>query len=205
MVTAKKSFIVLFVLFSAMGIFKDPFGMKQGYSAIWLMVLYCIGALAKKIKLFESRKSGTLILLWLACVFVTWWFHVFKGDKILTNYISPTVLMSGLIMVILFSRLNLKGNIIRKLSPLAFGIYLFQLNSIIWNNILKEAFVFVASKNIVTGVCYAFILAFMIFLGGIIVEFIRTKLAQAVRIPALCERIVSITDRIIMRLFVLLK
>lgn len=203
-VASKKTFIIMFALFSLIGALADSFKTQWGYSALWLMVLYCMGALAKRIKLFESKKTVILILLWLVCVFLTWSLHVFSIGG-LTNYISPTVLMSGLLMVILFSRLHLKGNIIAKLSPLAFGIYLLQLNPVVWSNILKDAFVFVASKNIMTGILYVFGLAFLIFFSGLIVEFIRTKLAQALKISVLSDRIVSIADKIITKVLVVLK
>lgn len=54
--TSKKSFLILIFLFSIMGVIGDPFKSQNGYSAIWLIFLYCVGALAKKIKLFKKEK-----------------------------------------------------------------------------------------------------------------------------------------------------
>lgn len=203
--TAKKAIIIIVVLFSLMGILGDPFKSQWGYSAIWLMVLYCIGALAKKIKLFESRKSITLILLWALCIFVTWCARVFINNGRLVNYVSPTILLSGMIMVVLFSRLHLKGTVISKLSPLAFGIYLFQSNQVVWKKGVKDAFAFVASKNIAIGVLYVFAFALAIFISGLIVEFVRSKLAKLLRIPSLSKKIVELADNMLIRLFVFLK
>lgn len=203
--TSKKSFIMLIVMFSIMGTLGDPFNTEGGYSAIWLMVLYLIGALAKKIKLFENKKSITLIFVWILCIFITWGTYVFTGmGYYLVNYVSPTILLSGMIMVILFSRLHLKGTIIAKLSPLAFGIYLFQLNQVIWNNIIKDAFAFVVSKNIVIGVLYVFAFALVIFVSGLIVECTRSKMAKLLRIPLLSKKIVILIDRLLVKAFVFL-
>lgn len=111
--------------------------------------------------------------------------------KILTNYTSPTVLTNALLMVIIFSRLQFKGTIISKLSPLVFGIYLFQLNQIIWMNYLANAFSFVAQANIFMGVVYAFVFAALIFVSGLIVEYVRSKIAKIIKIPELSKKVVN--------------
>ena len=66
---AKKALIIIFVLFSVLGIFNDSFRTAGGYSAIWLIVLYCIGVLAKRVKLFETRKILHLLFCG-DCVFL---------------------------------------------------------------------------------------------------------------------------------------
>lgn len=206
--TAKKAFIIIVVLFSVMGTLgkaKDPFVLNSGYSAIWLMILYCVGVLAKRIKLFETRKSITLVVLWALCVVSTWGARVFAGSDRLANYISPTVLLSGIIMVVLFSRISVKGTIISKLSPLAFGIYLFQLSPVIWNKLLKGAFAGVADKPMYIGVPWVFVIALAIFASGLAVELIRSKAAKLMRIPALSKRIVKLSDTVLEKLFAFLK
>ena len=134
---AKTAFLLLVALFSCIEFLEGSFKLQGGYSALWLMVLYCIGALAKRGKIFEQKKSTTLIAIWAVCILATWYGRAILGIERLLSYVSPTILASGLIMVVLFSRLRLKGTVISKLSPLAFGIYLFQLNPVIWKN-LKE-------------------------------------------------------------------
>lgn len=204
-VCAKKVLIFAVVLFSLLGIVADPFNTQEGYSALWLIVLYCIGALAKKIKLFETKKSLTLIIMWACCIFATWGVCVFIGIKRWVNYIFPTILLSGMIMVILFSRIRIKGTIISKLSPLAFGIYLFQLNQVIWNVLIKDRFAFVANKNVILGIIYVFAFASLIFISGLIVEWLRNIIAKIVKIPYLSKKIVEIIDIIITKIFIFMK
>lgn len=202
---AKKAFIIIVILFSVLGVLGDPFKSSNGYSAIWLMVLYFIGVLAKKIKLFETKRSITLIILWALCIVLTWGVHVFIGTDRLTDYVSPTVLLSAILMVVLFSRIRIRGSIIKKISPLVFGIYLFQLNKVIWNNILDNAFVTVVEQPLYVGVLLVFVFAFVIFFSGLVVEYIRSRIAKLLRIPALSKRIVTLIDVIISKLFVFLK
>lgn len=203
--TAKKAFIIIVLLFSVLELFGDPFVLNSGYSAIWLIILYCVGVLAKRIKLFESKRSMTLVLLWGLCIALEWWSYAFKGFNKLVYYVSPTVLLSALIMVVLFSRIRLKGTVISKLSPLAFGIYLFQLSPVIWNNVLKDAFAGVAGKPLHIGVISVFAIGFAIFASGMAVEFIRSRLANAVRIHKLSEKLVSLFDTALEKTSALLK
>ena len=60
-IVAKKYFLGFVILFSGIGMIKDAFALKQGYSALWLIVLYCLGVLAKRIKLFEQHTNCQLL------------------------------------------------------------------------------------------------------------------------------------------------
>lgn len=195
--TAKKTFYLMVVLFSVLGTIGDPFKSGAGYSAIWLIVLYCIGVLAKRTHLMEKRSTGALILGWAGCILVTWALQVFLGSGFLTNYLSPTILYSGLIMVVLFSRIRVKGTILVKITPLVFGIYLFQLNQVIWDNLLKGAFAWVVNLPLGVGVLVVFGLALAIFVSGLVVEAVRSALAKLMRIHVLCEKIVRGIDRVL--------
>lgn len=202
--TAKISLILVVALFSCMELVAGSFKTQSGYSALWLMVLYCVGALAKRGKVLERKRTITLIILWMACILVTWYVRVFLGIGRLTNYVSPTILASGLIMVVLFSRLRLKGTIISKLSPLAFGIYLFQRNPVIWNTYLQGRASFAAQTGIAAGVRYAFAIAGGIFLSGLIVEFVRSRLAKVLRIPVLSQKIVTLVQWVLRKALIVL-
>ena len=203
--TAKKVIILLVVLFSVAGILKDTFEVQKGYSALWLIVLYCIGVLAKRIKIFEEKKTPVLIALFLLCNLISWGAYIFAGVDLIISYVSPTVLLSGLILVVLFSRLQFKGGVISKLSPLAFGVYLFQINKIVWEVFLKKTFAFVAQYNIAAGVLCAFGIAFCIFAAGLAIEFIRSKIAKLIRLHSLSEAIVRLADKAMMKVSVLMK
>ncbi len=200
----KKTFLILILLFSIMGRFGDPFKSQSGYSAIWLMVLYCLGVLAKRLNLFAQKRSLTLILIWMLCIFFTWFTYIKKGDIFYISYISPTIVLSGLIMVILFSRLQLSSNmisVISKLSPHAFGIYLFHSNQVILNHILKGATAFVVNKSIIVAVLYVFFFASLIFISGLFVEIVRSKMDKQLNIPALSQKIVLVSDKLLLQFF----
>ena len=121
----------------------------------------------------------------------------------LINYVSSTLVVSGLIMVILFSRLQFRGTFISKIisrfTPFVFGVYLFLLNQVIWNEYLKDAFSFVADVNIIMGVGYAVVFSALFFITGLIVEFIRSKIAKAIKIQTLSMQIKNMAEWIIIK------
>ena len=202
---AKKAFIIFIVLFAGIGFMCDSFKTIGGYSALWLIALYCIGLLGKKINIFDKQKSIILILVWLLCIFGTWYSYVYLNMEKFVNYISPTILLSGLIMVVLFKRIKLKGNIISKLSPLALGIYLLQLNQVIWDNVLKDSFTYVLDKEILIGVLLVLFYASLIFIAGLLVELFRSKLAKMIKLEILSKKIVNLIDCILEKVIIILR
>lgn len=203
--TAKKTFIVIFALFSIIGILNDPFNTGYGYSALWLIVLYCLGALAKRIKLFEDKSTTSLILIWAICVIVTWITYAILDIGRLINYVSPTILLSSIIIVILFSRAKLKGNVVSKLSPLALGIYLFQLNDVVYYDFIANNFTFIATKNIFVGLLLIFVFASLIFAVGLFVEYIRRSIFKLLKIDIVCKKIVKLADKLLENAILMLK
>ena len=155
--------------------------------------------------LFKSKKSIILILMFILSTCVTWGAKVFFDIGRVLNYVSPFILLNGLLLVVLFSRLNIKWKGITKVSVLAFGIYLFQLNPVIWDNVIQDGFIFVTTKEIYIAVLYVFLIAFIIFACGLVVEWVRQKIEKIIKIPELSKKIVNICDKGLEKLFVLLK
>lgn len=200
---AKKAFIIIAFLFTILGTVNDPFNTRMGYSGLWLMVLYSLGVLAKKIELFENRSSIQLVCLWIICILVSWGLKQITGSESLIAYVSPTIVLSGMIMVILFSRLKLNQKIISivsKLSPLAFGIYLFQETPIIRNNLINNSFSFLEKENVIWGFLGVLVIAFIIFTSGLFVEFIRLNLAKFFKISMLSKKIEILFNNILDRI-----
>ena len=67
---SRKALLVLILVFSCVNFRHNAFA--SGYSAMWVMILYCVGALAKKGRLFERKKSYALILTFALCVILSW-------------------------------------------------------------------------------------------------------------------------------------
>ncbi len=202
---AQKALLVLFALFSLMEVGYGTFHTQAGYSTIWLMVLYCIGLLIRKTELFKNKSTIFLIALWAVCIAITWYVQFIAEEDLLTSYVSPTILLSGIILVILFSRLKLRGTWISKLAPLAFGIYLFQASEVVWDTLIDDAFKFAAEMNNFASIVYAFAGAGAIFACGLCVEALRRYAEKKLHIKRLSEKIVRGIDWLLCKLSVLLK
>ena len=200
---SRKALLVLILVFSCVNFRHNAFA--SGYSAMWVMILYCVGALAKKGRLFERKKSYALILTFALCVILSWGGKVFFRIDWFVSYTSPTIVLCGLALVILFLRFRPKGTVIRKLTPLLFGVYLFQLNYVIWTYILKGAFAFIADMNAALGILCVIGLSLAIFLSGLLVELIRIQLAKLLRIPVLCEKLATLIDQLLIKFSKLLE
>ncbi|MBQ0026427.1 MAG: acyltransferase [Lachnospiraceae bacterium] len=194
---AIKLMIVIIVFFSIVPRFSkgDIFAMVSGYSAIWLIICYAIGALAKKGRLLEQVKTPILVAVWAAMVLITWLLYITGVTADLINYASVTMVVAALMLVLIFSRMKFKGTIISRLAPLAFGIYLFQISTIIWKDILKGLYVGIGACSVIPAVILALLGALGIFAAGLIVEFLRTKLMQLIRLPKFCDFLAGIGGR----------
>ena len=146
----------------------------------------------------------TLIVVWALCMLIGWSVKMTTGIGRLINYVSPTVALPAIIMVVLFARLKPNPKFVQALSPLAFGVYLFQLNPVVWAQLLG-AFAFVAAMPPLTGVLCALGLALGIFLAGLAVEFLRSHLAKLLHISRLSQLIADKASRGVDKLLFLLK
>lgn len=191
--TARRAFVFFVILFCCFGFIKDTFKLNNGYSTFWLIILYCIGAMAKRGNVFKKKKTITLVAMLVLCIAAAWVLYVIVGYTKIKSYLPLPILGSGLLLVILFSRINIKGAIVSKLSPFAFGIYLFQLNQGIWGK-LNEAFTFVTEHRLIVAIGYAFALAGLIFISGLVVEFVRSLFAKLFRIPWLSKKIANAAE-----------
>ena len=195
--SAKKWLVVIIAIYGILGSITDTFHTNWGYSALWLIILYCIGVLAKRVKLFEKKKTSTLVIIWIISILVNWVLYTRTNIRMLIEYTCPMLLLNAIIMVILFSRMKLNGKIISKLYKYALGVYLFQLNTVIWNEFLKNKTRFIINENIGTGIAVVFTYSCILFIMGLAIECIRSKVAKIIRIPELSKKIVDFINKIL--------
>ena len=195
---SKELLIIIFMLFSVMSVIVKDNYCSNGLSFLWLFLLYVIGVLIRKIDLFNNISSSKLIIAFIISTLIT----IIKVPFIasLVNNTSPTVLVSAVLIVIIFSRLKLKGNIIRKLSPLAFGVYLFHVNPYVYYGWLENRFEYIADFGIVTGVLQTLLVSLLIFALGLLFDFIRFTLFKIINIQKLCNKISDLLENTLNKL-----
>lgn len=116
----------------------DPFILNDGYSALWMIVLYVIGGCIARFDLFSTVSSGWLVIVNVGCVVFSWLFKCVEetynvlGDSIssyiFASYRSPMVLLAAITLLLLFARRPVLPKWLHKitafLAPVSFGVYL---------------------------------------------------------------------------------
>lgn len=192
----KKLFVLLVLLFSFLGSVQDNYS-SYGISFVWLTILFSIGVIIRKINFLESTSKKKLVILFFVFVIFTWIINcIFNTEKITRN-ISPTVLFSAIILVILFSRFNIKSKLIKFISPLCLGVYLFHMNKIIKVLFMNNRFAFIADANLFLIPFLIMLSASCVFIICAFVDYIRTLLFKLIHAEQIAEFINKIINRIL--------
>lgn len=188
----------------------DPYTLGAGFSTIWLCIIYLFGAYIGK---YQVGLNLSCIKLGAISVFMILFTFGFKmlvelkmggnfaniGDgNMFVTYTSPTILLTAISLVILSSKLKLRGNavkFIKLVSPLTLGVYMIHDHPLMRNEFMAGSSVRFLESN-------AFVMGFKVFLfAGVIfvlclgIEFCRSKLFVALRVQELCGRAVSRMER----------
>lgn len=180
----------------------DLFITAQGYSPLWLMVLYVIGAYIKKYEIGVRRKPSKMFLAYFACSFLS-----LLGMTILnlvtsrlfgeplytdafTRYTSPLMLCAAVCLFIAFSNLKV-GKIAKKLvaffAPMAFSVYIIHTHRLVWICLLTNRFSDYSSLNPLYMTVAVLLTAFVIWLACSVVDWFRIKIFELLRINSLCK------------------
>ena len=193
----KKVLFVLLIVFSGFDFWADKFIPGNGYSMTWLVVLYLIGAIIKKCDIGANIKSKSLVLIIVLCAFFTWvwkmnapgftFLNIGISGNTMVDYVSPTMVISSMAYVILFSRIRVKkgGDLqkfIRFCAPAVFAAYIINCHTFIWWYFLAGRFAFLAQRSVleIIGVVVGFS---ALFLGAaVLIERGRMALVEVLRI-----------------------
>lgn len=154
----KQADLLLFVMFLLFSVLPtaaqiDLFSISSGFSLLWLMALYVTGLYLKKYQDRLRLRKRTLLLIYLGCVALTWLLKrllesvtfLTKGEAVafymLTDYCSPTILLSAVALVLLFSSLNIPPAAAKMISffvPFTFSVYIIHEHPILRQVLLAQ-------------------------------------------------------------------
>lgn len=169
----KKVIFWLLMIYSLLPtLFHNDFSMQNwGYSSVWLSILYVIGAYIRKYGLHRLEDNAlkvylhSVLLIWISKIaieIVTYkFFGTAKGGGYLIQYTSPFVVLCSISLLVLFSKMELKGSLVRMIrffSPLTLGVYLVQEEPLVREFFIMGRFRFLAHGN-----TFAMILGVVLF------------------------------------------
>ena len=156
----KKLLLVLIIGFSFFDRITNVFGQSNGYSVIWIVILYIIGAIIKKCHIGENLKWYHIIptILGLYIISLLYKLFGFSGDilkvkitkDLLINYTSPTILGASILYLIGFSKLKLNNFMIKLtkfMAPAAFSVYVINDQKFVWSQIMQNRFANIISLH----------------------------------------------------------
>lgn len=187
--------------------YSDAFGTNDGYSAIWLMILYLLGGYIRRCERCKHSSAAWVALGgYFLCISVTWLSKLLielltlgilgevRAGNLFISYKSPTILMASICLLLFFERIRIAPvleSMIRQLSPLAFGVYLIHNNPLISKCLLRgrfagfacfpwplEILAVLAAAILISATCYA-------------IDFARQKLFQTLHIRQKLDQLES--------------
>lgn len=113
-----------------------------------------------------------------------------KDGGILINYVSPTMLVAGISLLIVFSRLKFRNNkIIMFISHLTFGVYLIHTQPFVFQYILKDRFICLTDFNSFKMLFMILVISFVIFMICLFIEFLRLQVFKCLKTRDVATRI----------------
>ena len=183
----------------------DPYEMSFGYSLIWLCILYVLGGFIKRYDLFASVGKIKALMVYILCILITWsskiiiakitlkvYGEVQYADTLL-QYNSPTILIAAIALLIFFSKLELGSSVIKRLigffAPASLGVYIIHTNTLIWNYYLYDYAKQFTNCHAILMVIKVVCASLGIYLCCSLIERIRIRLFQVLRIDQLIAQI----------------
>ena len=144
--------VTLVLCFSLLPLFMsgDVFSVASGYSPLWLVALYLLGACLRRLD--GGRCGRRRYLLWYLLAVTAAWAGKLALDAwdlsgsppiphfnsmLVLSYLSPFILLGSLALVRFFSGVRLSsqiGRLVGVLSSASFGVYVIHINSIAWKH-----------------------------------------------------------------------
>ncbi|MBQ7374132.1 MAG: acyltransferase [Clostridia bacterium] len=200
--TLKTAGVLAFLIFCIWNLFSNYVsGLRDGYSIIWLVVLYLTGGYFAKYQPLKNWSAKKCLFAYLICIIVTAlskfgleflpkdFFTIVKSSKILVSYLSPTIVLSAVFLVNLGAKLQLKDSfkhVIGYLSPMAFGVYVIHCHPFISSQI-KNSFSWIGTTIFPLSLFYSLLFAFLIFSVCIIIDKLRIILFKLCKINYFSE------------------
>ncbi len=183
----------------------DAFKTSGGYSAIWLIYMYLLGAGIKLHGFFTKIPGWVALGGYVASVLVTWGSqyvmydlmqtlakesdaYIFLekyGFKHLISYISPTIVCAGAFLMLFCLKLRVPKFLqypLRWTAPLIFQVYIIHLHPVIWRQIMKKRFVDYALLSPGSMVLYVLGTAVILFVQCLCIDIVRYWLFKLLHI-----------------------
>lgn len=193
--------VILVLTTGSLMIKQDGFRLNDGYSPIWLMIMYLVGAYMKKFNVGAKIKKWLALLLYvisslcsfILCVFSKKLLKIMLGNDIsYLSYTSPFVVLSAIFLFIFFSKLKFgkkTEKLINYITPAALGVYLIHTHPLVFNKLMKDIAMPLVNHGTAAMIFGSVAMALAVFIICIVIDLLRIQLFRLIRINALCKKL----------------
>lgn len=192
-------FIAMILIFAFLGQLFTWMGIGSGYSMLWLVILYILGAIMKKCDIGKRWKTipnvaGIAVLSLIGCIWKiknveVEFASITIENGFLTKYTSIIIVMIAVLNVVIFANAKLPDwlvHVTKFAAPASFAVYLINCQPLIWNNYFKNAFFrFGSMKPLMFLICVIGS-ALLFVTGAILIDRIRIALFELLRVKKFC-------------------
>lgn len=207
-------FALVFALLSGLSLIRDSFSLLKGFSMIWFVLLYVIGAAIKKYDLTKAFSTKIWLILIVSAFLITWSSKIMLGfisipflhnqSNFLISYTSPTVVIMSIGWLCLFSGITCKSSLhasIRFFSSSAFSVYLIHDNLHIRKHLISKISELAQGYGPVMLPLLIIGSVAIIFLSCILIDKLRVLLFRLLRVDSLSQKLEHFIKGMINRLY----
>lgn len=195
----------IFLLFCILPIspLTDAFYLHDGYSVLWLAVMYLLGGYLGKYDPLSPLSAGKWLMIFGGCVIFAWaprmgmlwlkphyWYDAY--GNILIEYTSPTMVLAAVALLAVFVRMELPRGMqtaVARVSPYAFGVYLAHAHPLMFRFVLENRFSHLGTGSIGAMVGTVLAAAGGICAAGLFLDWLVSMLLRLLRIDRLLKRL----------------
>lgn len=208
-------YLIVFSLFIIISTVYDSFSILGGYSVIWFVFIYLIGAIIRKYNLSDlfSKKIWLVILLF---AFIITWISkialhfsniqfIASHSGILVNYVSPTIVLMSIALLCLSSKTYCRSrssSIISFFATSAFSVYLIHDNTFVREYVISKIHGFIGDFSFVLLTLSIIGCVVVIFLTCILIDKIRILIFKLIKIDWLSERIEKLIRKLLNTVYI---
>lgn len=191
----------------------DLFMVADGYSPLYLSIVYMMGAFIKKYRLNEKVNSRLSVLVFFLSIVFTLLFKITMGflskitvvgsyfTNIFVSYTSPTIILCGICLFFVFSNLKTSGIINKFISffaPAAFSVYIIHLHPV-FEKLIINRFVLYTGYSFLVFILAIICTVFAIWFICSIIDKLRELLFKLIRINVLSDKLNTIISTFVNR------
>ncbi len=206
----KKYATIVFIIYCCFGIIRGQYNsINYGYSFLWLAILYLVGGYVSIYDPFKKFTVKRCIIYLFIILLVTVAVNVLVNFMVLQifnkqynlpyllYYQSPNIVISSILFLIIFSKLQIKKRyqkIITLGASTSFGVYLIHVHPLIYYNLINFGFINLSYENLPIMILAIFLWCIIIYLSCTIIDFIRICIFKLLKIKNISIWIGNLID-----------